>query len=94
MAFLKNFSSFAMKPTSSLTNGRAVIPIALREQLGLKDGDQLVWMVRDDELIVTTRRAQLRRAQATVQKFIPATVSLVDELLADRRAEQTSEDAR
>jgi AbrB family looped-hinge helix DNA binding protein len=94
MAFTTTYSDFAMNPTSPLTNGRTVIPFALREQLGLKDGDQLVWTVRDDELIVTTRRAQLRRAQAAVQKCIPATVSLVDELLAERQTEQTKEGTR
>jgi bifunctional DNA-binding transcriptional regulator/antitoxin component of YhaV-PrlF toxin-antitoxin module len=83
-----------MNPTSSLTNGRAVIPFALREQLGFKDGDQLVWAVRDDELVVTTRRAQQRRAQAAGQKIIPATVLLVDELQAQRQAEQAQEDKR
>lgn len=83
-----------MKTTSSLSNGRTVIPAALREQLDIKDGDQLVWTVRDNELVVTTRRAQLRRAQDMVRKYIPAGVSLVDELLADRKAEQAKENAR
>ncbi len=83
-----------MNSTSNLSNGRAVIPAALREQFGMKDGDQLVWTVRDGELVVMTRRAQLRRAQDMVRKFVPAKVSLVDELLADRKAEQASEDKR
>lgn len=83
-----------MQYTSSVSNGRTVIPAALREQLGIKDGDQLIWEVRDGELTVTTRIAQLRRAQALFRKYIPADVSLVDELIADRRAEQAAEDAR
>lgn len=83
-----------MNPTSSVSSGRTVIPAALREQLGIKNGDQLIWSIRDDELVVTTRRARLRRAQEMVRKYIPAGVSLVDELLADRKAEQAKEGAR
>ena len=55
-----------MTATSSLSHGRTVIPAALREQLGVKDVDQLIWEVRDGELLVTTRVAQLRRAQALI----------------------------
>lgn len=81
-----------MKPTTSLSNGRAVIPAALREQLDLRDGDQLIWAARDGELIATTRRAQLRKAQAMFQKFVPAGApSLADELIAERRAASKTE---
>ncbi|MBI4741298.1 MAG: AbrB/MazE/SpoVT family DNA-binding domain-containing protein [Betaproteobacteria bacterium] len=78
--------------TSTLIDGETVIPTALCEQLGIKDGDQLIWEVRDDGLLVTTRLAQLRRAQALVQKYAPSNgVSMVDELIAERRAETASE---
>jgi hypothetical protein len=36
--------------------------------------------------------ASVRRAQAIVRQFIPAGVSLVDELLAERRLEAERED--
>lgn len=81
-----------MKITSSLSNGRTVIPAALREQLDIKDGDQLIWTIRNGELIATTRRAQLYRAQALFQKFAPqGSPSLADELIAERRAASESE---
>ncbi len=80
-----------MKATSSLSHGRAVIPAALREQLGLREGDQLLWELRDGELVVTTRLAQLRKLQARVQQQIPAGVSLADALIAERRTESESE---
>ncbi len=94
MAKYEQFQLFAMNSTSSLSSGRTVIPAAVREQFGIKDGDQLIWSVRGDELVVTTRRAQLRRAQEMVRKYIPAGVSLVDELLADRKAEQAKDGVR
>jgi AbrB family looped-hinge helix DNA binding protein len=81
-----------MNLTSNVSNGRAVIPAALREQLGIQDGDQLIWEVHDGQLLVTTRRAQLRRAQALVQQYIGPDVSLSDELIEQRRAEQAAED--
>jgi hypothetical protein len=36
--------------------------------------------------------ASVRRAQAIVRRFIPPGVSLVDELIAERRAEAKRED--
>lgn len=82
-----------MTATSNLSHGRTVIPVALREQLGIKDGDQLIWEVRDGELLVTTRVAQLRRAQALIHRYVPESVSLADELITERRVDQTKEDA-
>ncbi len=77
-----------MNPTSNLSNGRVVVPAVLRAQLDLRDGDQLIWSTRDGDLVATTRRAQLQKAQALFQKFVPAgSVSAADELLAERRAE-------
>ncbi len=77
-----------MNPTSSLSNGRVVVPAALRAQLDLRDGDQLIWSTRNGDLVATTRRAQLLKAQALFQKFVPTTsASAADELMAERRAE-------
>ena len=77
-----------MNPTSNLSNGRAVVPAALRAQLDLRDGDQLIWSTRNGDLVATTRRAQLLKAQALFQKFVPTTsASAADELMAERRAE-------
>ena len=83
-----------MTATSNLSHGRTVIPAALREQLGIKDGDQLLWEIRDGELVVTTRIAQLRRVQALIRHYVPESVSLADELVSERDFEQRAEDAR
>ena len=45
----------------------------------------------DGEARVFSRREQLRRAQALVRKYVPENVSLVDELIAERRAEAARE---
>jgi bifunctional DNA-binding transcriptional regulator/antitoxin component of YhaV-PrlF toxin-antitoxin module len=92
MAVLYKSRVVAMKHTSSLANGRAVIPSALRAQLNLKDGDQLIWSIRGEELMVTTRRAQLQNAQATFQRKLKSSApSLADELIAQRRAENVAD---
>lgn len=75
-----------MNHTSSLLNGRVVIPAPLRSELNLKDGDQLIWSVHAGALVATTRRAQLEKAQALFQKFVPQnSPSAADELIAERR---------
>jgi antitoxin PrlF len=65
--------------------GRLVIPAAMREAMKMADGDMLDLVVVDGELRVATMRERLRRAQESVSKYIPAGVSLADELSAERR---------
>ena len=68
-------------------DGRVLIPAAFREALGISEGDILVASIDDGELNLLTRRAAVRRAQAIVRQFVPQGVSLVDELIEDRRRE-------
>jgi AbrB family looped-hinge helix DNA binding protein len=72
-------------------DGRVAIPPSAREALGLKAGDALIVSVADGELHLLTIPAAVRKAQAIVQKFVPDDVSLVDELLEDRRREVENE---
>lgn len=65
--------------------GRLVIPGALREELGMADGDVLDIRVVDGELRIATMQERLRRAQERVKALVPPGVSLVDELSAERR---------
>ncbi len=65
--------------------GRIVIPVAMREALGIVDGDVLDLQVVDGELRIATMRERLRRAQEWVRQYVPAGVSLADELSAERR---------
>lgn len=75
---------FAMKMSEG---GRVVVPAEIRRALGLKEGDLVLWELKDGEARLTTRRERLRRAQALVREYVPAGVSLSDELIAERRAE-------
>ncbi len=92
MAFIKGNLIYSMKIHSTIKNGRTVIPANLREALDIQDDDQLIWAARDGQLVATTRRAQLMKAQALFQKFVPKdSPSLADELIAERRAAADTE---
>jgi AbrB family looped-hinge helix DNA binding protein len=65
--------------------GRIVIPAAMREAMGIVDGDVLDMRVVDGELRIATMRERLRRAQERIRKYVPAGVILADELSAERR---------
>ncbi|MBH2009307.1 AbrB/MazE/SpoVT family DNA-binding domain-containing protein [Polaromonas sp.] len=72
--------------------GRVVIPAEIRQSMGLKEGDMVLWELRDGVATLTTRLAQLRQAQALVRQHVPEGVSLADELIAERRAENARDE--
>lgn len=71
--------------------GRVVIPAALRDRLGVKEGDALMATLENGELRIVSLVESVRRAQAVVQAKVPAGRSLVEELLQDRRQEVEAE---
>ena len=68
-------------------SGRLVIPAAVRAQLGLKPGTELVLRVDDDGLRLQTRTQAVARAQAIVRRRVPSGRKLAHELLEERRRE-------
>ncbi len=66
-------------------NGRVVIPSSFRKALGIEVGDEVVLRIEDDELRITTQQRRIQRAQRRARKYVKGS-SLVDELLAERRA--------
>ena len=72
--------------------GRVVIPAEMRAALGVKPGDTLIAHVINGELTLMSQKTALRRAQEMVRRFVPEGVSLVDELIAERRAEAAREE--
>ena len=70
--------------------GRVVIPAEVRAALGLAPGDHLHLHVQGQQLVLQRPRdaaAQLRQ----LGKAVPPQRSLVEELLAERRAAATTE---
>ena len=72
-------------------DGQLTLPAEARTALGLKDGDTLVLSLDDGEIRLMTIATAVRKAQAIVRQYVPEGVSLVDELLEDRRREVARE---
>ncbi len=72
-------------------NGRVVIPADIRAALGVKDGGKLIARIEDGRLVLETVHTALAKVQAMVRQYVPEGVSLVDELIAERRAEAQRE---
>ena len=67
-------------------NGRVVIPASFRRALGIHSGDTVVLRIENDELRITTLRQRLAKARELVRTHVDPATSLVDELIAERRA--------
>jgi bifunctional DNA-binding transcriptional regulator/antitoxin component of YhaV-PrlF toxin-antitoxin module len=71
--------------------GRLVIPAEYRKALGVDVGDELVLVLEEDSLRVTTPREGIRRAKALVRKYIPPGRRLSEEVIEERRRESRVE---
>src|SRR5687768_2167154 len=71
--------------------GRVVIPADVRERASLKPGDRLVFVVDDDGWVKMTTWSNAVRGMVGMLKDVAPGRSLVDELIAERRAEAACE---
>jgi AbrB family looped-hinge helix DNA binding protein len=70
--------------------GRLVVPATLRRRLGIEAGDVLIASAQQDRLVLERRDAILSRVRQRLA-VVPADVSMVDELIAERREEAKRE---
>lgn len=73
-------------------DGRVVIPAVYRSLLGIEGGGHVLLRFEDGEVRMVGRDTAIARVQAMVAKYVPEGVSLVDELLAERRREVEQEE--
>lgn len=73
--------------------GRVVIPAAYRKALEVEEGDFIVMQMDGDELRVVNDEKEFKRVQQMIASYVPEGVSLVDELIAERRQEAAAEEA-
>ena len=71
--------------------GRVVVPARYRKELGLKPGDDVILVLEDGEVRITTLPRVIQRAQQIVRRYNPEGRSLVDELIRERRDEAPHE---
>jgi bifunctional DNA-binding transcriptional regulator/antitoxin component of YhaV-PrlF toxin-antitoxin module len=71
--------------------GRILIPADMRAAMMVKAGDTVTAKVVHGEFRIVSPDVAVRRAQAIARQVLPPGASLVDELIADRRAEARRE---
>ncbi len=81
-------SSVTVKMSSG---GRLVIPVAMRRELGLEEGVAVILKLEHSSMTIRTVSRAMDAAKAMIAEYVPRHVSLVDELIADRREEAESE---
>ncbi len=67
--------------------GRILVPAKLRKALDIEPGDDVNMVLKGDVLEIRSLDDAINEAQALVRKYVPKKKSLVDELIAERRAE-------
>lgn len=79
-----------------MAGGKVVIPAELRRELELAIGDHLVFERENGKIVLKTYAQVVREVQDSLKRFIRPGVSLVDELIAERIAEneRDEEEAR
>lgn len=71
--------------------GRLVLPVKLRKQIGLEDGDHIMVTIESDNSVrLVNLRHQVERCQGIFKDVFPDG-SLAEELIQDRRAEAQRE---
>lgn len=75
-----------------IKGGKIVIPAGLRRELGFKDGDTLVVERVGNGAVLKTYEQVVREVQAEFKTMLgDSSRSMVDELIAERRAEAARE---
>lgn len=67
--------------------GRLIVPAAIRKEMGLEKGDAVVMELHGDELRIRPARSALKRLRESLRGTVAEGVSVVDELIAERRRE-------
>lgn len=79
-----------MVTVSIKRDGRVLVPAEVRRAFGAAEHEALVARVEDGRLIIERQADAIRRLQDRFSD-VPPGVSLVDELITDRRAEAEHE---
>lgn len=67
--------------------GKVVIPSRCKKALNISDGDELLFDIKDEQVVITPVRLSLRKVRKLLEDHNPSGRSLVDELLQERKQE-------
>ena len=70
-----------------MENGRMVLPVAIRRQLGLEKGGTLILEESDHAVTLRTLEQTLDKVRATFAQYADLPGTSVDDFLANRRAD-------
>lgn len=84
-----------MNTATMSQGGRVVVPKEYRQKLGIKEGDEVIWTEVDGQIVLTSRKMQLEQSRRFFDELMAdyQGPSLVDELIAERRAEAAREES-
>ena len=75
------------------TDGGVFLPTELLAEMGFGADDRLLIRAAKDQAEIISTDAGMRRLREELRRLVPPGVSLVDELIAERRAEAAREEA-
>jgi len=88
---MKEKSHTQVYPARLDSSGRILLPVDLRLELGISQGDELLIVKDQNGLHVETPEQASAALRAYFKALVPAGVSLADELIAERRADAERE---
>ena len=71
--------------------GKVSIPAAYRKSLRLKEGDEIIFNLNNNELTLIPIKTSLQKVREMINQYHDPNTSLVDKLIAERRAEAKNE---
>jgi len=71
--------------------GRLIVPAAFRKDMGLAKGDTVIMELHGDELRVRPAKSALKRLREKLRASANMDLSVVDELIAERRRDSADE---
>ena len=71
--------------------GKVSIPAIYRKSLKLKEGDEIIFSLNNNELALIPVKASLQKVREMINQYHGPNMSLVDKLILERRAEAKNE---
>lgn len=81
----------SVEMTRMSENGRVLIPVSLRKELGFQPGETLTLRIDESGLHIQSRRQAILKMRKNMKKHIKPGRSMSDELIAERRLEAKRE---